>query len=149
MKTIIFLFIIAAFLQSSFIPVNLVLIMLICRCLVVEEKTNYYLAFFIGLLLGILSPVNLGFWPLLFTIVVKVVHLLRKISLAANLLTIIPISFIILLLISFFEKTLFQASLDFKMIIIETIVAFPIFIFFRFWEERFIIKPELKLRIKS
>lgn len=123
--------------------------MLICRSLVVEEQANYYFAFLIGLLLGILSPVNLGYWPLLFLIIVKLVHLIRKLPISANLLTILPLAFLILIAVSFFEQLFFKQSFDIKMILIEVAIAFPIFIFFRFWEEQFIIKPELKLKIRK
>lgn len=149
MKTIIFLFIIAAFIQSSFLPLNLVLIMLICRSLVIEETVNYYLALGSGLLLGILSPLNLGFWPLLFIVIVKLVQLLRKLPVLANLFTVLPISFLILTAVLYLQQLFFGQSIDFKLVVIETLLVLPTFIFFRFWEERFIIKPELKLRIKN
>src|SRR3989344_8958700 len=86
MKTLLLLITLFAFLQSAFLPVNMVLVLLVSRSLIVEDRDNLYLAFFGGLILSFLTPVNLGFHPLIFILIVKLAGLLKNLPIAINLL---------------------------------------------------------------
>ena len=74
MNVLIGLIILSAFLQTSFVGANIVLLFLVCRSFIVESRMNYFLAFFSGLLISILAVQNLGFWALVFLIAVKIGH---------------------------------------------------------------------------
>src|SRR3989338_7884502 len=96
MKTLIIILILAAFLQTTILPIDLVLLILICRAYVVSEKANLYLAFSFGLLTSHLNLVNLGFQSLIYLIIVQATQILSKIRLAGNPLLIVPISLVFL-----------------------------------------------------
>lgn len=149
MRLIIFLAILAIFAQTTFLPLNLALIIILTRTLVVDEPSNYYLAFFAGILLGLQSLTNLGFYPLVFVILVKAINLFKKSPFSNNLLLIIPISFLAFISMSFLEKIFLNTEINFQKIALEMILSIPIYIFIRFWEERFVVKPNIKLRIKN
>lgn len=149
MKLFLFLLIIASFLQSSFLPMNLVLILIICRSYVVDETSNYLNAFIAGTFLGFLTTQNIGFWALILTIVVKIIHLSRKLPVSSNNFTIIPVAFVMILIVSLVEKLVFNLPFNFLKILLESLLCLPTFILIRFWEERFVIRPEIKLKIRA
>ncbi len=148
MRTSFFIILLSAFLQTTFLPLNLCLILIICRSYALEERQNYYLALFAGIVLGFLNSQNLGFWPLIFLIVVKITHLVKKLPVTANFLTIIPVAFIQLALVKWLESLIFKSTLNFFFVIVETVLALPLFILIKLWEERFIANKEIKLRLK-
>lgn len=147
MRLFIFALVLTAFLQTSFLQFPLCLSMLICRSYVVDEKQNYYLAFAAGLLLGFLSTQNVGFWALIFIFVVKVVHMIKKLPFTANTITILPVSFILTAAVSLLESFIFSSSFNIYNPILAAIFSLPILIAIRFWEERFTVRPGIKLKI--
>lgn len=149
MRLFIFLLLLSAFLQTSFLQINLCLILLISRSFAYEESENYYAALFGGLLLGFLSTANLGFWPIVFLLVVKLAHLIRRLPITANFLTVIPASLLIILVSSYVESLSYKTTINFVLIVLEAVLALPIYLLIRYWEERFVVKPELKLKIRG
>lgn len=149
MKLFLFSLFLAAFLQTTLVGLNLSLIVILSRCVIISEKKNFYVAFFAGGLLGLLSSQNLGFWSLIFLMIVCMIHLLKKMSLTFNFKTIIPLAFLIVSITSFFEYLIFGQSLNFSKIFFESIFSLPAYLTFKFWEERFIVKPAIKLKIKN
>lgn len=149
MRLFLLLLLLGSFAQTAFLPINLVLIFLITRSLVVEERSNYFGAFFIGVIMGVLTGQNLGIWPLIFLGVVKLINLLKKLPFSFNYKTLIPLAFLIYLTVSFLEKILFGQSINIIKVIFETGLTLPIYFFVKFWEERFIVKPDIKLKIKD
>lgn len=149
MKLFILLLVIAIFLQTSFVPINLVLILIISRAMVNEELANYYMAFLAGILLGILTVTNIGFWPLVMLLAVKVIYLSKKLPLLKNILIVSLMAFILLVAVDFLQSSLFHQDFEIKKTIIETIVTLPIYYLLKIWEERFIVKPEVKLKIRN
>ncbi len=147
MKLFIFLLILAAFLQTSFIPINLCLIILICRSYAVHQTKNYYCAFAIGLILSILSTYNLGFWPVIFLISVTMVHTARSLPFAHKVFTIIPLTFLLVLAVNFIESILIKANFSWLAIIASSLSAFPLYIVIREWEERFMVKRDYRLKV--
>lgn len=147
MKLFAFLLLIAALLQTSFVPLNLCLILLICRSYAIHSQDNYYLAFLAGIFLGILSPANLGFWPLLFLLSVLIIHILRLVPIIHNTLIIIPIALSVLLTVSFIESLVFKVPFFWWYPLTSGIISLPIFIIVREWEERFVAKSGIKLKV--
>lgn len=99
--------------------------------------------------MGVLTGQNLGIWPLIFLGTVRFIHLLKRLPFSFNYKTLIPISFLIYLLIGFLEKILFGQSISSVKVFLETGLTLPTYLFVKFWEERFIVKPDIKLRIKD
>lgn len=149
MKTLFFVLLIAAFFQTTFLPINLVLIIIITRSLAYEEALNYYLAIYAGIILGVLSSTNLGIYGIIFLANVKLAHLLRKLPVTANVFTVVVISFALFLSTAFFEMIFLKNSINFQKILIESAISLPIFIIIRIWEERFIVRPNVKLKIRE
>lgn len=148
MKTLIIILIIASLLQSTIIPINLVLIILICRSYIRLDKANLFLAFGLGLLDGHLNLTTLGLSSLIYLVLVQITQSLSKSRLALNLSLIIPLSFVLLtihqLTLSLFTP---QSAQIFPKIFLESLISLPVFYLVKLWEERFIVRKEIKLRI--
>lgn len=148
MKTLIAILIIAAFLQSTILPLDLVLIILICRALIKEDKENLYLAFAFGFCISLLGGHLLGFQSCFYLLTVYSTQLISKSRFAKNSYLFIPLSLILLTLntaaVSLFAN---QTIRLFPKVVIETILCIPTFYLLRIWEERFIPRKEIKLRI--
>lgn len=148
MKTLIIILIIASFLQATIIPINLVLIVLICRAYVRPDKTNLLLAFSFGLLTSHLNLNPFGLESMIFLVIVQISGALSKSPLATNYLTIMPISFGLLSLNLTISSLLTNQAIHLMpQILLESLLSLPIFYLVRFWEERFVIRKEIKLRI--
>ena len=147
MKTLIVILIIAAFLQTTILPLDLVLIILICRSYIKISKSNLYLSLFFGLFVSHLNLTNLGFYSLIYLFAVGITQILSKTRLAGNSLLIVPISFVLFsssqILSALF---LHQSMVLFPNVLIESLISLPILYIVRLWEERFIVRKELKLR---
>jgi cell shape-determining protein MreD len=149
MKVFIFLLILAAFLQSSVMPVNLVLLLLIARSLVVSGKENLIAAFLGGVLIGFLQAENLGFWCLVLLLVVKLVSTSRKLPVSKNIFTVAFISTLAIVLVNFLHQLIFKQTLDQWVVISEIILSLPIYACMLFWEERFVVKGEERLKLRN
>lgn len=140
MKTLIIILIIASFLQTTIIPIDLVLLILICRSYIKSDRTNFYLAFFFGLLVGHLNLGSPGPQSLLYLTFVAVTQVLSRLRLAANPLLIVPISFVFLFLNQL-------GTWELSKILFSSFLSLPVFYLIRLWEERFIVEKEIKLKI--
>ena len=148
MKTIIIILIIAAFLQTTILPLDLVLIILICRAYVRAEKGNLTLGFLIGLLISHLSLAPLGVQSILYISSVQITQMLSKSRLAGNSFIIIPLSFIFLATFEAINsQVLHQTMQIFPKVLIESILALPVLYILKLWEERFIVRKDIKLKI--
>ena len=96
MKTLIGVLIFIAFLQTSVLPLNIVLIILICRSYLRTDKANLFLAFAFGLLLSYLNLNLMGFLSIIYLIIIQATQILSKTRLAGNSLLIVPLVFIAL-----------------------------------------------------
>lgn len=141
--------ILIALIQSSLLPINLCLLAIIAKSFARHGKENYYLALLAGITLGILSTVNLGFWALIFLIVVWITHLVRKLPITANFFTILPVSFGIILIVTLLESFFLNQKINNWIIIIESILTLPLFVLIKIWEERFVVRDDIKLKLKS
>lgn len=149
MKTLIAILIITSFLQSAIIPLDLVLVILICRAFVKEEKENFYLAFGFGILVPFLNGHILGLQSIIYLLIVFLTHLISKSRFAKNsLYLIVPSSFVFLSLSSMVNSLLTHMSIQlFPRVILETLLCVPVFYFLRVWEERFIVRKDIKLKV--
>lgn len=139
MKTLIVILIIASFLQTTILPIDLVLLILICRAYIKLGKSNLYLASVFGLLI---SHLNLGIWGLqsiTFLTIIQATQMLSKSRLAGNPLLIIPISLFLL--------SINQMAFNFPKLFIEAFLALPILYIVRLWEERFVVQKGIKLKV--
>ena len=147
MKTLIVVLIIAAFLQTSVIPLDLVLLILICRTYIRADRANYYLAFGFGLLVGHLSLTPLGITGIAYLIFIAATQGLSTIRLAGNPLAIAPLSFVLLSAGALVTSVAASQTPDFSKVIIASILSLPLLYAVRLWEERFIIQKEIKLKL--
>ena len=142
------LLILAALLQTTFIPVNLVLILILARSFIAEDRSNYFAAFGAGIILGVMSTQNIGIWATIFLVVVRIIHLIKRLPIFENARTFLPTALLILLTVKFFEMLIFSQKTDYRVVVIEAVVSMPIFWMIRIWEERFIVKPQIKLKLR-
>lgn len=147
MQILVLTLILLSFLEATIIPLNLVLIVLIARAFIKEEKENLYLAFIFGLLLSHLNLMPLGILSIIYLVIIKLMHLVSHTRLAKHFLLIIPLSLSMLglehILISLiFNKTIYLSWV----LLVEAAITLPTFFVLRVWEERFIPKKEIKLK---
>lgn len=137
------------FLQEAFLPFNLVLLILVSRAFVVDEKENYYLAFIFGLLLSFLAGYPLGVLSIIYLIIVFAIHIFRRIQFVTHPLIVIPIAAIALYLDALIRSLLLSSSLNFWQLLPQTLLIIPVYFIILFWEERFIPKKDIKLKVKD
>ena len=148
MKTIVLILILAAFLQTTTVPVNLVLVILICRAYIKQERTNLFLAFAFGLLVGHLSLGNPGLQSLIFLILVELAQIFSNTRFSTRSLLVIPLSFILLLADLWVNSLLNHQSLQVSPgNLVGSLLSFPIFYLIKLWEERFIVQKDIKLKL--
>lgn len=148
MKLIILLIILCAFLQTTFIPLNLVLLFIIARSFAITDNANFILSFIAGILVGLLSSQNIGIYPIIFLSVTQIIYWFKKLPFSTNILFIIPLFILICTSLAYIEQIIFNQSFNVFKIIPETLIGTLVFIFVKFWEDRFIVKPQLRLRMK-
>ncbi len=148
MKTLMLILIFVSFIQSTILPVDLVLMILICRSYIRPDKNNLYLAFVFGLIDGLLNLTTMGFQSLIYLILVALTESLSKSRLAGNPLLIVPLS-LILLSVNYVSLSLLggQSIQIFPKVIFEAFLSLPILYIVRLWEERFIVRREIKLKM--
>lgn len=147
MKTLIVILILAAFLQTTILPINLVLLILICRAYLKSEKENLYLAFAFGFFTAHLDLINLGLNSIMYLLIIQATQQLSKWSFSGHPLLIVPISFVLLFFYQFVNDYIAQQGLIVQQIIFTALISLPIFFLIRLWEDRFVVKKDIKLKI--
>lgn len=148
MKTLIGILVISAFLQSSILPFDLVLLILVLRTYVVNSKENLYFAFFMGLLVSHLNSAPLGFESIIYLIIVQVTRMLSKLPISSNIITVLPLVIFASTLNLVTQSILEGSSIRLLPgLVIDAVLALPLYIVIRFWEERFVVKSEIKLKV--
>lgn len=148
MKTLIVVLIIAAFLQNTYFSLDLVLIILICRAYTRSDKANLFLAFALGFLDSHLNLTALGFQSIIYLVIVQITASLSKSPLSGNSFLIIPISLALLSLNQLANLIfLHQTLLIFPKTIFGSLLSLPVLYLVRLWEERFIVRKEIKLKV--
>ena len=137
-----------SFIQVTVWPINLVLVTLICRSYIKTSKSNLYLAFAFGLFISHLNLTPLGFESLVYVSALAITQLLSKARLAGNALMIIPITFLLMIFSHALDGLVLKESLQlFPRVLIESSLSLPILYLIRLWEERFIIRKDIKLKL--
>lgn len=147
MKTLIVILIIASFLQSTIFPIELVLLILICRTYIRNSKSNLYLALAFGLFLSFLNLSTLGFKSIVFLIIIQATRMLSKSRLAGNPLLIMPVSLLFLTLNHLINFPVNIQTPHFPKLFLESFLSIPILYIVRLWEERFIVQKGIKLKV--
>lgn len=147
MKTLIVILIIASFIQTTILPIDLVLLVLICRSYIKSDRANLYLAFFFGIFTAHLNLSSIGFQSLIYLILVEATEILSKLRLAGNPVLIVPLSFFFMTFNQFANSVLNHTAFEFSKVIIACFLSLPVLFLIRLWEERFIIRKEIKLKM--
>lgn len=147
MKTLVFVLIICSFIQSTILPIDLVLIILICRSYIRPHRTNLFLAFSFGLLNAHLTLMPLGILSLIYLVLVAATESLSKSRLAGNPLLIVPLSLLLMSIDHIIPAILIHTSPQlFPKLFWEGFLSLPTLYLIRFWEERFIVQKGIKLK---
>lgn len=147
MNLFIVILILLSFLEGTIIPFDLVLMILIARSFIVAEKSNYYLAFFFGLLVSLLLGYPLGLLSLIYLFAVVVSHIIKTTNLKAYWIVVLPLTFFLLLFEQFIFKLLNISNFNLSYLLIPTILVLPVYLIVRVWEERFIVAKDIKLKV--
>lgn len=148
MKTLIVVLILLSFLQATLIPFDLVLIFLILRAYEISGKENLYLAFGFGLLVSYLENSPLGVYSLIYLGLILTTQFYKKTPISSSLLFGLPLIVMILSINLSLTSLLFSSSIQlFPRVLYETLIAIPVYFILKNWEERFVLKNEVKLRI--
>lgn len=148
MKTLLLLITLFAFLQSAFLGVNLVMVILIARALVVSDRENLFLAFFGGLILSFLTQVNLGYYPLIFILIVKLGELVKTFPVSFNLFMIFLSGAVLVAIAGGLNVVFINQEMSLYTHLFEAILVVPFYFFIKLWEERFVVKSHMKLRMR-
>ncbi len=145
----IFLLSILSLFQSSVISIDLVLIFILSRSFIVEEKQNFYLAFGFGLFLAFLNNQTLGILSLMYLVFIKIAYILRHLPIASKAVFLVPIIGVLLIIEELILGLIFKFTIDWKVIIWELVFIYPIYLLVRFWEDRFIPQKNIRLKIRK
>lgn len=149
MKTTIIILFIAAFLQATIVPVKLVLIILICRAYLKPERSNLFLAFAFGLMTAYLTLDDLGLQSLIFLMLIQLAQIFSKVRIFSHPLLIVPLTFGLLSINGFVYSLINQQSFQIPpSFFTESILSLLIIYLVKFWEERFIVQKEVKLKFR-
>lgn len=139
--------ILISFIQSSLLPFNLVFLIIIARSFITGDETNYFLAFGFGILLSLLSGLPLSSLSLVYLIAVAAVFAVKRAQFASHWAVILPLSAILLLLDHGARSAVTGSSLSPLSLLIQAILGLPVYFLVRLWEERFIPRGEIKLKV--
>lgn len=147
MKTQIVILILTSLIQAVFLPMDLVALLLVTQALVKNEKNNLLLAFFIGLFVSHLQQLPLGLLSLIYIFEIELVQILKKIPLSG-----IFTPFFIIFLVLFINSSLYsiifsQTIIIWPKLFIEIILSIPTYIIMSFWQDRFVVKKDIKLKV--
>lgn len=150
MKILITILTILSFLQTTILPVNFVLIILICRTFVRNDKSNFYLGFAFGLLLSHLNIVPLGSLSILYLILVFLAQVLSTSRSINSIFLLLPFGIFALLVDRFVTNFLLKISFSFSIsLFFSFFIIIPLFFLLKLWEERFIVRKDIKLKMKG
>lgn len=109
---------------------------------------NLFLALSFGLLLSHLNLHPLGLESAIFLTLVQITQMLKKSPLSGNALLIVPLCLILLSMSGILTAIFTQKSFPLMpKLLIESLLSLPIFYLLRLWEERFIVRKEIKLKV--
>jgi cell shape-determining protein MreD len=148
-KTLLVILLFLALFQSAVNIPNILLVVLVVRSFISGDKYNYYLAFGFGLVLSFLSGSPLGILSALFLIAVFIMHQMQRSQFSANIWLLGITSFAIFTAVLWLESIMHLVSFRWWPIIIQELAIVPIYVLIRFWEERFVGRPDVRLKIRG
>lgn len=140
---------ITALIQSAFAPFNLCLVLLICKIYNEENDSSLILATLTGILLGILTSVNIGFYALVFLIVSKLIQIFKASRISSNLLTGFLFAVLMVLLVNVLEQLYLHTSINPTKILVEGLLLVPVYLVDRFIFEHFTQNTTITLKFRS
>lgn len=138
--------VVLSFIQSTILPLELVLEIILLRAFLRVDRANLYLAFGFGLLISFLGHFPLGLQSIVYLLLVANVYFLSKTPLSKNIFTCIP-AVIVLLTFNDVSTLFLHTQIGWIKILFELLFAFPIYFILKIWEERFIVRSDIKLKI--
>lgn len=149
MIPLIFILVLFCFLQEAFLPFNLVLLILVSRAFVVSENENFYLAFVFGLILSFLAGYPLGSLSIIYLIIVLIIHIFRRFQFVTHPAVVIPVAGVALLADQLARSLMLGSNIDLTKIPVQIILVIPIYFAVLLWEERFIVRKDIKLKVNN
>ncbi len=147
MKILVVILIFLSFLQTTILPLDLVLVVLFLQSYIRPERKNLILAFAFGILISHLTNQFVGLYALIYLSLVELTQVLAKVPIHKNLffggLVLVPFLILEKLVLS----KILIATANFWMVGLEILLAVPIYFLLKLWEERFVVKSEIKLRV--
>lgn len=151
MITIIATLLFAAFLQGALLPFSLTFMILICRTFVTYERVNYSLAFWFGLLVALLLGLPLGSLSLFYLLCLVLISFIRRTQFASSWVAMLPLAVFLLALnqvtVGVLSGSGMANLLRWQSLLPEVIFILPVYFSVRFWEERFIPRKEIRLKM--
>ena len=89
--------VLVSLLQVTLVPLDLVLLILVCRSLLVSNDSNFYLAFAFGLLISIMQGQPMGVNSLIYLGSVQMVAIIQRSEFSTYWLAVFPITFVVFL----------------------------------------------------
>jgi hypothetical protein len=148
MLALIIFLILISFVEASIWSINLLLMIILLRAYIRVGVENLYLAFGFGLLLSFLEHTPMGLYSLLFIALVTLIHMISKAPLSKNLFTVVPSILITLVIGDYVLSIIRHVSWQmWPQVLYEAILILPIYIVLKLWEERFVVKKGVKLKV--
>ncbi|MBI2601012.1 hypothetical protein HYW42_03600 [Candidatus Daviesbacteria bacterium] len=147
MKTLLALLIIVAFLQTTILPFDLVVVILILRSVVKADQLNLYLGFGMGLLVSHLSAIPIGVDSIIYLVLIQITRSFAKSQFSENIFLFLPLAVVLLIISNVSKALIFNQSISlWPEVATQILLAIPVYYALKLWEERFIFKKEIKLR---
>lgn len=147
MKIQIVTLVLASLIQVVFLPIDLVALLLITQALIRNEKNNLIITFFIGLFMAHLQQLPLGLLSLIYIFEIELVQILKKIPLSGIFIPFLVTAFVLIINSIFYSIIASHTLIFWPKLFIEMILSIPTYIIMSFWQDRFIIKKDIKLKV--
>ncbi len=98
-------------------------------------------------MLSFLTQTNLGYYPMFFLIIVNFTYLLKNLPVSLSPLMIFLFGLLLISINTLFNKYLTFGNWNLYLHLFEAVIILPVFYGVRFWEERFIPKRAIKLKV--
>lgn len=137
----------AALIQSSVLPINLVAVILTAQAYQHRTETVYYLAMIGGLFLGLLGSINLGIYPLILLVFVQLILFVRMLDFTQRLWLAWPLILVAIVGLNYAEVWALGHQFQIWKVVAESLLWIPLVWFLQFWNRHFEVN-QIRLRIK-
>lgn len=136
------------FFQETVWSWDFLLIILICRSFIIDEKNNYYLALALGILVALISGMPLGIMSFFYLISVKAARMIKALPISSSW-AVLPLSLVLLLLGQVIRSRQLGLDIDVTMLILKIGMVPIVYLLVKFWEDRFIPGQGIKLKLRK